>query len=113
PVSFTDTSPTPIYTLSLHDALPILSGASGVNGASVDGLEQRTLEIRGFGHGHDLGVVPARPDQGEELEPAAGVPGGLRQHLAEHAPVHVVGAGAGEEHSPRGENAHRPQVDLL
>src|SRR5258708_37735578 len=51
---FNDTATTEIYTLSLHDALPIYAGAPGAAAPllAICG-ERRALEISAVGDGHD------------------------------------------------------------
>src|SRR5438034_2746641 len=44
---FNDPSPTEIYTLSLHDALPICHRTHARNAHSAVGSHQRPLQIRG------------------------------------------------------------------
>src|SRR2546425_6108290 len=74
---------------------------------------QRALQVAGLRHVDELGVILGGARTGEELEAAPGVARRVRQHVREDGPVHVVGAGAGEEHAAGGEQPHRAEVDLL
>src|SRR2546425_7716705 len=50
---FNDTATTEIYTLSLHDALPISANLDGVLPALIGGVERSGLEV-----GHGAGCTP-------------------------------------------------------
>src|SRR3712207_7506241 len=52
PMCFNDTATTEIYTLSLHDALPICRRRAGHRDAGVDVLE---TVLRALGDGHHVG----------------------------------------------------------
>src|SRR2546430_13419532 len=82
---FNDTATTEIYTLSLHDALPILLEVGGRVGRIRVARRQRALE-RTLHPGAVEGLE-------RHLEPAAGGPplGVRRRH---EAPERVVGVGA-------------------
>src|SRR3712207_8005918 len=56
---FNDTATTEIYTLSLHDALPISRGASG-----------RRRAVLPAGHPRDADPAPRRPLMNDEHRPA-------------------------------------------
>src|SRR2546425_11890546 len=79
---FNDTATTEIYTLSLHDALPISSPRTLVEDESraADGVQQR----RGPGH-VDLPANPAHVHVDQVGEPVVGlVPAALEEHGAGH-----------------------------
>src|SRR3712207_7991486 len=56
---FNDTATTEIYTLSLHDALPILEGRmiSGQHGQAVFFRAEREFEVPPHSHGAQWGIV--------------------------------------------------------
>src|SRR5258707_1514527 len=56
---FNDTATTEIYTLSLHDALPISSAAT-----DLAGIGSIISEANTFAAGPTLGVLPAGADEG-------------------------------------------------
>src|SRR5438067_9603258 len=64
---FNDTATTEIYTLSLHDALPIFAGIAG---AALRGAQGRGIDIAAIARlpslGEDLAVHGAEPDKRAE-----------------------------------------------
>src|SRR2546423_3903401 len=79
----------------------------------VNGPEEGTLQVAGLRYVHQLRVVPAGPGDGEKLEATARIPRGGGHHVEEDGAAHMVGAGAGEQHAARGDEAHGAKVDLL
>src|SRR3712207_7306139 len=76
---FNDTATTEIYTLSLHDALPIFRGRSGARGAGEADEQQRGQD--GDEHGPQAGwQLQGSPSDGHR--------------------THVIDTGRSEEHTP-------------
>src|SRR3989454_6440385 len=76
---FNDTATTEIYTLSLHDALPIARGPLGEEARQQDGRLHLRTSDRGT-----VGDAPqARAGDGERHEFPAAAAGDHRAHLAE------------------------------
>src|SRR3712207_6933992 len=77
-ILFNDTATTEIYTLSLHDALPILEGAHQV-GAPF----RVVLQDRGEGGVHEAAHVPALTEQQPDEAELLGAGGRSEEHTSE------------------------------
>src|SRR5256886_4211359 len=83
---FNDTATTEIYTLSLHDALPISGGEVRLDANPRRG--QRHAEAHRSGHGRRLGITG--PDLRGRPGPELRVHGDREQAAADHAKVDLA-----------------------
>src|SRR5438270_10649906 len=89
---FNDPAPTEIYTLSLHDALPILSGGPGRRGLGLVFLVAVVTALLAGGLGGTLGYVFAqRGGVGGGGHPILGAGGGASPAPAAQRPPDSLG----------------------
>src|SRR5260370_32714080 len=77
---FNDTATTEIYTLSLHDALPIFEAAATRLWMHLEGQDSRGWRYEGVGHGR---AICLHPEHGCLLGPDRWHVRGLRPHRSE------------------------------
>src|SRR6478609_11256995 len=91
---FNDTATTEIYTLSLHDALPIRCRSSTADGVrqGADSAERDLPGITGF----DRGEGPGRPGEHDVARTEREIAGEINQLLGD-VPGQLTGVGLGND----------------